>query len=263
MSKEAKVYLDRYGAPWQKIREESATQKYRLGERYAPSWDPLGRVFRYALAGAAITPGKLLSAAALSGAGTTLQTACAVAVVSVIGDTKIYLTAITTEQVASRFADGVAVFNDVSATPDEFYTCAIKDNSVIAIAGIVSYIELYGDDTLPVALNTNDRVDLTVNQWKNVVESPVTTFIGSPAGVAQLNITSGYYFWCQTWGPCGIMSNTGPLTIGADVIAGLDIAGGIISQVAGAASVVNSRIGYCLNVSTDVYGGTVFLQIAP
>jgi hypothetical protein len=249
------------GSPVQGLREESATQKYKLGQRYAPPWDPLGRVYRYAYAGAAITPGKLLGAAALSGAGTTLQTAASVSVAAVIGDKKIFLTIVTTAQAADLFADGIAVVNDVSLTPDEFYTFAVKGNSALATTGTTGYIELY--EPIPVALTTSDKVDLTVNPWKSVVEMPVTTHTGSPIGVAGINVTSGYYFWAQTWGPCGIMSNAGPLTIGAAVQSSVDIAGGVASMIAGAGSLVQPQIGLCLNVSTDVYGATVFLQIAP
>jgi len=253
-----KIYLDRYGEPVQKLREQSATQKFRLGERYAPPWDPLGRVYRYALAGAAITPGKLLGGQALSGAATTLQTACSVSVASQVGDKRIYLTIVTTAQAASLFTDGIAVVNDVSATPDEFYTFAIKDNTALVTTGTTGYIELY--EEVPVALTTSDKVDLTVNPWYNAIEMPVTTHVACPVGVAGINVTSGYYFWCQTWGPCGIMSNSGPLTIGADVLSDVSLAGSILSDTA---AVVATRVGFCLNVSTDVYGATVFLQIAP
>lgn len=248
-----------YGRPHQGIYTQSSTKEYPIGTFYAEP-GPLHRGFMYSLAGAAITPGKLLATAALSGADTTLQTAMAVAVAASAGDTRIYLTAVTTAQVADRFKDGIAVINDVSVTPDEFYTFPVVGNSAIAASGTSSYIDLaYG---VPVALTTSDKVDLSVNPWYNVIEQPVTTHTGSPAGVAMINVTSGYYFWAQTWGPCGIMSNAGPLTVGAGVLSSTDIAGGVASMSATSTNTVQPQIGWAVNVSTDVYGATVFLTIA-
>lgn len=248
-----------YGRPHQGIYEQSATQLYPIGTTYAEP-TPLGRVFKYAKAGAAITPGKLLATAALSGAATTLQTACSVSVAAAALDKRIYLTIVTTAQAADLFAGGIAVINDVSITPDEFYTIPIVGNSALATTGTTGYIDLlYG---VPVALTTSDKVDLSVNPWYNVIEQPVTTHTGSPAGVAPINITSGYYFWCQTWGPVGIMSNAGPLTVGAAVKSSTDIAGGVASDVAGASSLAQPQVGWAINVSTDVYGATVYLTIA-
>ena len=248
-----------YGSPHQGIHSESATQNYPIGTFYNEN-GPLHRGFMYAKAGAAITPGKLLATAALSGADTTLQTACAVSVAAAAGDERIFITAVTTAQVADLFAGGMAVINDVSPTPDDFYSIPVAGNSAIAASGTASYIDLaYG---VPVALTTSDKVDLSVNPWKNVIIQPVTTHTGSPAGVALINVTSGYYFWCQTWGPVGIMSNAGPLTVGSAVLSSTDIAGGVISQVATSGSLVTPQVGWCINVSTDVYGATIFLTIA-
>lgn len=248
-----------YGVPRQGIYSQSETQEYPIGTKY-PEPGPLDRVFAYSLAGAAITPGKMLATAALSGSDTTLQTACAVSVAAAALDKRIYLTIITTAQVADLYAGGMATINDVSVTPDEFYSIPIVGNSALAASGVTGYIDLkYG---VPVALTTSDKIDLSVNPWKNIIEQPVTTHTGSPIGVAMINVTSGYYFWAQTWGVVGIMSNDGPLTVGADVQGDVGIAGGIQSVIAGASSVVAARVGLALNVSTDVYGAQVYLQIA-
>lgn len=246
------------GGPIQGIYSESAIQRFPIGTTYRePMTD---RVFKYALAGAAITPGKLLATAALSGATTTLQTAAAVTVAAAVGDKRIYMTAVTTAQAKDLFKGGFATINDVSSTPDDFYTIPIVGNSALATTGTTGYIDLaYG---VPVALTTSDKVDLTVNPWKNVIIQPVTTHTGSPAGVSPIKVQSGYYFWCQTWGPVGIMSNAGPLTVGAAVKSSTDIAGGIASDVAGSSSLATPQVGWCLNVSTDVYGALVYLTIA-
>lgn len=252
-------YFGANGYPHQGIYQQSASQNYPFGT-FFDEGPPLHRGFMYAKAGAAVTPGKLLATAALSGAGTTLQTACSVAVAAAAADERIFITAVTTAQVADLFQGGIAVINDVSVTPDEFYTIPIAGNSAIAASGTASYVDLaYG---VPVALTTSDKVDLSVNPWRDIIEQPVTTHTGSPAGVAPINVTSGYYFWAQTWGPVGIMSNAGPLTVGAGVVSSTDIAGGVASQAAGSDSLKTPQIGWCINVSTDVYGATVFLTIA-
>ncbi len=248
-----------YGRPHQGIYTQSSSSNYPVGTGY-PEPGPLHRYFIYSLAGAAITPGKMLATAALSGADTTLQTACAVAVAADAGDNRIYITAITTAQVADRFKYGLAVINDVSTTPDDFYSIPCVGNNAIAASGTASYIDLaYG---VPVALTTSDKVDLSVNPWYNVIEQPASTHTGSSAGVAMINVTSGYYFWAQTWGPVGIMSNAGPLTVGAGVVSSTDIAGGIASLTGGSCNIVQPQVGWAVNVSTDVYGATVFLTIA-
>ncbi len=250
-----------YGQPHQSIYLESATQEYPLGTRYAEP-GPLGRVFRYAKAGAAITPGKMLATAQYGGAaGTAEQTQCAVAVAASTNDKRIYITASSSAQVLDLFAGGMAIIMDVSATPDDFYSIPIESHSALLSTGTASYIDLqYG---APVALTTSDKVDLFVNPWKDIIIQPTTTHTGSPIGVAQVNVTSAYYFWCQTWGPVGIMSNAGPLTVGASVISSTDIAGGIASGNVASSTYPQPQVGLCLTIGTDVFGAGVYLMIAP
>jgi len=238
----------------QGIYEQSSTAKHRLGERLQVG----ERVFRYASAGEALAAGLLVQQAALSGADTTLQTACSVAVAASAGDTKVYINAVTTAQAANLFDDGWASIYDASAT--SMYTYRIKTNSALATSGTSSYIELY--DPLHIALTTSDKVDLTTNVYKSVIQSPATTSTGGMLGVAPIAVTSGYYFWLQTWGPCAIFSNDGPLTAGKDVVVDLGAAGSIQSQAAGTNSVAEQTIGFCLNISTDTYGALVYLKIA-
>jgi len=63
-------------------------------------------------------------------------------VIAAAGDKTIYCTIVTTAQVKDRFLGGMAVINDVSATPDDFYTIPIMGNSALATTGTTGYVEL-------------------------------------------------------------------------------------------------------------------------
>jgi len=240
----------------QSIYEESTTQKFPLGTRIQVG----ERTFRYAHSGAAIYGGAVAGQPALSGATTTLQTAVPVAVATVGGATRVYVTAVTTVQAANLFAEGYAVISEVTATPDAVYTFRIKSHTSLALTGTASYIDMY--DEIPVALDTSDRLALTTSLYKDIIVLPVSTATGAPLGVTPIVITSGYYFWLQTWGPCGIRMEVGATGIGTDVImATTPAAAG--SPIVDAASTVGTRIGYLLNIGTDDYGALVYLQLAP
>lgn len=240
----------------QGIYEESSTQKFPLGTRVQVG----DRTFHYALAGAAIQPGLVACQPALAGCTTTLQTAVPVAVATSVGATRVYVTAVTTAQAANLFQEGYAIINDVSLTPDGVYTYRIKSHTALAITGTASYIDLY--DEIPVALSTSDRLALMINMYKSIITAPVTTAVGAPVGVPPISVTSAYYFWLQTWGPCGILMDVGATGIGTDLIMTTTpaLAG---SPIVDTAALVGVRIGYILQIGTDDQGCIAYLQIAP
>lgn len=186
----------------QGIYEESITKQARLGERLQVG----DRIFRYAQAGAAaLNPGKLVQQAVVGGATTTLQTTRPVAVAATLGDTRIYTTALTTEQAADLFADGWVSIFDASMTLG-CYLYRIKGNSVLATSGVASYLTLY--DGLHVALTTSDQLEIIANPYKGVIiNSSATTLTGAILGVAPIYVTASYYFWLQTFGPCAVVAD--------------------------------------------------------
>jgi hypothetical protein len=59
------------------------------------------------------------------------------------------------------------------------------------------------DDSLLGGLDTDGTVQLIPNEYYKVVTySPVTTLVGKILGVAPVSVTTGCYFWLQTWGAC-------------------------------------------------------------
>ncbi len=182
----------------QGIYEASSTKKARIGERLQVG----DRVFRYALAGGALTAGIFAQTPTLGGAVTTLQNSSAVTVAAAAGERRVYVNAVTTAQAADLFIDGWALIFDASATACFLYH--IQGNSALATTGVTSYIDLYDD--LHVALTTSDQISLLVNPFKSVVTvASATTLTGPLAGVPQIAITDAYYFWLQTWGPCAVL----------------------------------------------------------
>ena len=170
----------------QSIYEQSLTQKHRLGERLA-----LGdRIFRYTKAGAALVAGYGVQTAATGGAVTTLQNTCAVTVAAAIGDMKIFVSALTTEQPANTFAEGYAAIWDAT-TAGMSYLYRVKDHPVIAVGGVVSYINIY--DPVHIALTTSDQCNLIANPYLNVIAQP-TARTGMPLPVRQSwnGITAGH-----------------------------------------------------------------------
>jgi hypothetical protein len=123
-----------------------------------------------------------------------------VTVAAPAGSSRIYVNALTTAQTAGTFNDGyISVFD--ATTTGKSWTFKIKYNSALATTGTTSYIDIY--DELPTALTTSDQVCFIAPKYKKVTIS-ATTAVGAALGVAPINVTSGYYFWLQTGGPCSI-----------------------------------------------------------
>ena len=256
------AYFDRYitdpwGKPYQSIHETSAIQKFRVGTRYEEP-GPLGRVFHYAKNGAvALVAGNIVSSAALGGALTTIQSDCPVKVAANIGDTKVYIWALTTEQTADLYAEGTAVINTHASLA--FRTFAIKSNTLLLIAGATTgYIELY--DPLPVALLVTDLVTLATNPYMNVITHPAVTPVGMPLGVPIVDVPIGDWFWCQTWGPAGVKSITLAGVVGVDACVGVTVAGEVTPYLADGTTL--ERVGQYLMIGTILQSNITYLQLA-
>ncbi len=234
----------------QSIYEESSTRKHRLGERLQ-----LGdRVFRYACAGEALAAGDAIESAAVGGADTTLQNTCAVTVAAAIGDTKVYANALTTAQTVSLYQEGWMAIWDAT-TAGISYLYHVKDNTTIALTGTTSYYTLY--DPLHIALTTSDQVNLVTNIYKSVVQSH-TAHVGMILGVPTIAITSGYYFWLQTYGPAAVHA-VAALDLADSVTASDDTAG---CWGKSASNTLVNPMGYCIHIGTAAEAAIMFLTIA-
>ena len=175
------------GSP-QGIYEESSTQEYPIGTKR--EFED-GRVFRYALAGAAVAAGDLVSQDVSATAVVELQnkaTAAAVGATEVILTDSSALGAATANQYAGGYLHTV---DDAG----EGFTYRIKSNTA-ASSNAVTFT-LY--DGLVVAVTTATDTIVTGNVYNKVVPAIATTDV-IVAGVAARAFTSGYYGWVQTKG---------------------------------------------------------------
>lgn len=235
----------------QGIYEESSTAKHKMGDRLQ-----LGdRTFHYALAGEAHSAGFLQEQAAFGGAGTTLQNTQAVAVAAPIGSTKIYTTALSTAQSAAVFDDGYMGIWDAT-TAGMCYLYRIKTNIALATTGTTSYVELY--DGVHIALTTSDQVSLIANPYKSLVVAAATA-VGRAMGVPPISVTSAYYYWLQTWGPCAVHPEAA-LDLDEGVVRSDATAGTVCKQ---SAATAGQYIGSCLHIGTASECSIVFLELAP
>ncbi len=238
----------------QGIYDESSTALHRIGERIQVG----DRVFRYASAGTALLAGVVAQAATLGGAGTALQTTLAVTVAASIGDVNIYVNALTTAQSANVFEDGWASIHDDSAVACFLYL--IKSNSALATSGTSSYITLY--DGIHIALTTSDQIELLANPYKAVIATPsATTLTGGLIGVPPIAITSGYYFWLQTWGPCAVMPGNATTPDFDEYVTMSDTTAGYVEADSNSANTMT--VGMPLHVGTAAESCIINLMLAP
>jgi len=171
--------------PAQSIYEQSETAKGSLGTKITVG----DKVFRYAKNGAAaLAAGKVACAPSLVAADQIL----AVAVVSAGGKTITVTGGASTAITANAYQDGEAVVN---AGANAGLTFRVKKNSAVATTA-TGTITLY--DSLPVALNATDKVQLVLNKYAGVVVG--SQALDTPVGVAPIAVTTGNYFWLQTAG---------------------------------------------------------------
>jgi len=175
----------------QSIYEESSTAKHKLGERLVL---PDGRVFYYAKASEALTAGKLVTAKPV------LNQEDTVTVAHPAGTTQVTVTAasaITKDQ----FKEGYLIVDEGT---DAGSIYKIKSNEAIA-SGETGTVTLY--DGLVTAWSTSDTdITMVTNLFYNVQESN-TDQIELPLGVPLIDVTSGYYFWLQTWGIAPVLQD--------------------------------------------------------
>jgi hypothetical protein len=266
-------------------------KKHMLGTRMTL---PDGRVYRYAKAGAALTIGRAIGAAAhittldsdvvVMEARTTAQWDDGDHTIRIATTGSTSSTALNI--VADQFNDGYIWVNDEAGEGQIFQ---VKDHGGETATGSTGGldIEVYDEDILSIALTTATQVGLLKNLYHNVVVHTGTTGGGPVVGVAPVAVDSGDYCWLQTWGPCPVMAGaTAPLAgemVGVINTTGSDtglvgVAGSFYPADAtqynpttastGAACSQDwnlaPKLGYTLQVPTgDAEYALIFLTIAP
>ena len=111
--------------------------------------------------------------------------------------------------------------------------------------------ELY--DPLVNAVETTDFVVMYQNLYYQALVNTATGEL--PIGVCPVNVTSGDYFWGQTWGPCYVNAASA-MAIGA-----------AFSFVAGQATIILDTYRYAgvmlTTGSVASRGGIAFISLAP
>ncbi len=173
----------------QELYEESASQIYPIGMRYAKD----ERVFRYALSGSDLLSAWGAQAWNAFSSGANRESAT-IAAAGVAGGTTLTLTAVGTVTV-DMFKGGYAcIYWEMS-----YYR--IKSNTAAAPGGTF-VITL--EDTLEQAIDAASVVSLYRNKYADVrrLVGGDETLWASTVGIPLRNVQSGYYHWLQTWGPC-------------------------------------------------------------
>lgn len=174
-----------------------------------------GRTFQYAKAGGALSAGKLNVCAALN--ATWVTETCGTASV---GDKNLTLT-ITAAGAAideNQFQGGFLQICDGTAEGPQYL---ISYSSAVASGGTSITISLA--EGLREALTSDSEFTLLHAPGWEVTQSAT---LAAPAGVAPIDVTSGYFFWNQTGGPAAVLTHGTP-AVGAKVDQSKEIAGAI------------------------------------
>lgn len=243
---QVRTMRSRFVIPKQSIYEESSVALHSFGDCCVL---PGGRIFTYCKNGAvALDNGKVVQGAVPLPNHLNRPLAAS----AVVGATKVYVGFGATPAVANYYAEGYLHFND--AAPEGTY---YKVKSHLAIAGSDSvYINLY-DPLVKVATITTSEVTLTKAKEDNVVILPNAGATAAIVGVPIVDITIGYCFWAQTYGPCAVLGQ-GTLVIGQLVGIG-GTADGAVGPVTAHTTAI---IGEVMQVNASTEYSFIFLKIS-
>jgi hypothetical protein len=246
VSNEGKVNWrgDQLAAPQggQSIFESSSVPLAELGTRKVVG----DRVFRYAQAGATINAGDV----AIYGAANIINVTAGGT--SPAGG-KQFTWYSATGIVADYWAEGY-VYAQSGTAANMGYMYRIKSHPASTVTTNVT-LELY--DPLVLTLNVTDKYSIVQNPYKGLTQSTAAT--GVPMGVAPIVVTTGDYFWLQTYGPVDVKCSA-VAAVGDPVC---NAATGQVAALATTDGAGNPIIGMAMQICTNSERGLVFLQIAP
>lgn len=201
------------------------------------------RVFRYAQAGGVVGAGDLTQVV-----GSELNSVTAGGSNPSGGKSfSLYVASAITKD---EYAEGYLISqNGTAANMGHFYR--VKSHPAIGDTS-TGTLTLY--DELVNAENPVDEWCLMKNEYASITQMVAGT--AAPVGVAPIAVTSGDYFWLQTFGPISVKG--GAVPAGQGIIAAAT--GAIGPQVTGNTKV---EIGYALMTITASERGLAFITIAP
>lgn len=229
---------------------------YSVGQKV---YGPNGKIFRYALNGAvALLKGNLLQEAV----NDTQFDAMAVGTAGVVGDTFIQVTNGTTTVVPTLFAGGSIYTNTAGATVTVGDEYTILDVGGTLTSG--GALKVYIDRPLRYAYPTaTTKVGMSKSPWGGVIQFPVTTQTGIPAGVAIYEIPAStatvfQYGFVQSHGVVGALSDNSTFAIGSMISPSLAVAGAVGVNVAGT---THGTVGWARHAAESTKVIPIFLQL--
>ncbi len=226
----------------QSVYDSSSIKLTELGSRKVVG----DRVFRYARAGASIGAGDV----AESDPETLLLVTGGAA--DPAGGKQITWYAATAMS-KDTYQDGMIVVGSGTAA-NLGYAYKVKSHSAITATTNGTSV-LY--DPIKRAVNVTDKWSIQQNVYQNCIEC-ATGDGAHPVGVAPIAVTTGDYFWLQTWGPVGVKCGAG-----ATGAVCADVTGQVIAYNSTFAQSANKPIGTATMDLTASEYGIVYLQIAP
>jgi len=211
----------------QPLYTSSATQYHKLGERLVTTD---GRVFRYVKAGAVdLVAGNWIQSPAQIGNHQNLAVANAS-----IGDSTITVTLGGTAATENYYAGGQAV---VTITPGLGQAINIIGHPA-QTSGSGTLVLTLGEPLRVALTAANTKIDLVPNQYRGVIQNPVTTLTGACVGVAVYIIAASEFGWLQRSGLCGALIAGTPAVGAAIVVPGTAAGAAVVDGAASATSIV-------------------------
>lgn len=247
------------------IIEEHTAQQHPLGCR---GYTRDGRSFRYAKAGAAITKGRLCTAAAVNASFSDDQQ---FTTAFTTGETKVGVYWATSANASEGYYDeGYMFINDDHASTDrEGMILQIKHIGGSTKSISKSTVTFMDNAGLSTKVSTYSQCGFVKNMYDSIVMAPVS-IAAPPVGIALRNIASGKYFWIQTWGVAPIKC-AGTVRAGHVLIQDLGTNTGfvkaLVTETAAASEIDLSHmqpvVGNCIEVGATTETGLIDLHIAP
>jgi len=243
----------------QSIWAQSATPLYDVGTRIQVG----RRVFHYCRAATALTNKRG------EGDGGTLLEMLNAAVAAAVGDLSVTL--VTAAPVVNEFKGGYFAAFDAAAVLPAVTLLRIRDNDAPVGANTTFYLK--DPLTRAVRIAGADSCDVHRNIYNNVTGragGPVGASSQSAVSIPLIDVTLGYYFWGQTYGPClGIAHAAGGLgAVAGEAGVWFSDDGSIATQAECASAGLSQLAGYMLGdrrSAAGVLGDSIFymLTLAP
>ena len=218
-----------------------------------------GAVFHYAYAGEALTRLHVCSCATTAaghkypyiiGSGTASA-----------GDYAVNVVCSATSFTENMFQGGQLVVSSQVAGLEATQNLLIKSHPV-ATTG--QTIEMKLLTPVQTTFTSQSKCGLIRNPFYGVEKMDFTA-VNHPIGITNIAVTTNYYFWLQTWGPCAGINDAAPPVVGGPVAVSSTNQGGISEHVVTTiAAGIYPPIGMCgPYASLDDETSPIFLMLVP